>query len=73
MWAVGSRWDSCCSQCPPELLLGDVALRDMVSGCSGDGLGLDWVTFEFYSNLDDSTIPSPSPDTLLPGRAAGSE
>ena len=36
---------------------GDVALRDVVSGGhGGDGLGLDWVTFEVFSNLHDSMM-----------------
>jgi len=32
---------------------GDVALRGMVSGHGGDGLGLDLVILEVFSNLDD--------------------
>jgi len=32
---------------------GDVALRDMVSGHGGDGLELDLVILEIFSNLND--------------------
>ena len=35
---------------------GDVTLRDVVSGHGGDGLGLDWMTVETFSNLSDSVI-----------------
>lgn len=31
---------------------GEVALRDVVSGCGGDGLGLDSGILEVFSNLD---------------------
>jgi len=34
----------------------DVALRDVVSGHGGDGLGLDWMFLVVFSNLDDSEI-----------------
>ena len=34
----------------------DVALRDVVSGHGGDGLGLDWMILVVFSNLDDSEI-----------------
>ena len=30
---------------------GDVALRDVVSGHGGDGLGLDWMILAVFSNL----------------------
>ena len=33
---------------------GDVALRDMVSGHGGDGLGLGLGILEVFSNLNDS-------------------
>ena len=33
---------------------GDVALRDVVSSHGGDGLGLDWMILEVFSNLNDS-------------------
>ena len=33
---------------------GDVALRDMVRGHNGDGLGLDWVISVVFSNLNNS-------------------
>ena len=33
---------------------GDVALRDVVSGHGGGGLGLDLVILEVFSNLNDS-------------------
>jgi len=33
---------------------GDVALRDVVSGHVGGGLGLDWVILEVFSSLNDS-------------------
>ena len=35
----------------------DVALRDVVSGHGGGGLGLDWMILEVFSNLNDSVIP----------------
>ena len=35
---------------------GDVALRDMASGHSGGGLGLDLVILEVFSNLSDCMI-----------------
>ena len=35
---------------------GDVALRDMVSGHGGDGMGLDLGVLEIFSNLNDSVI-----------------
>ena len=35
---------------------GDVALRDMVSGHGGDGMGLDLGVLEVFSNLNDSVI-----------------
>ena len=34
----------------------DVALRDMVSGHGGDGLGLDLGIIELFSNFDNSMI-----------------
>ena len=34
----------------------DVALRDMVGGHGGDGLGLDMGISEVFSNLSDSVI-----------------
>jgi len=34
----------------------DVALRDMVSGHGGDGLGLNVMIIEVFSNLNDSMI-----------------
>ena len=36
---------------------GDVALRDVVSGHGGMGLGLELVILEVFSNLNDSMIP----------------
>ena len=33
---------------------GDVALRDVVSGHGGDGLGLDWIILVVFSNVYDS-------------------
>ena len=35
---------------------GDVALRDMVSGHGGNGMGLDYGVLEIFSNLNDSVI-----------------
>ena len=35
---------------------GDVALRDVVSGHGGGGLGLDWVILVVFSNLNVSMI-----------------
>ena len=35
---------------------GDVALRDVVGGHAGDGLGLDLIISEAFSNLNDSMI-----------------
>ena len=35
---------------------GDVALRDVVSGHGGDGLGLDWMILEVFSNVNDFII-----------------
>ena len=35
---------------------GDVVLRDTVYGHGGNGLGLDLVIFELFSNLNDSMI-----------------
>ena len=36
---------------------GDMSLRDMVSGHGGgNGLGLDWMIVEVFSNLNDSMI-----------------
>ena len=35
---------------------GDEALRDMVSGHNGDGLELDRIISEVFSNLNDSMI-----------------
>ena len=35
---------------------GDVALRNMISGHGGDGLGLDLVILQLFSNLNDSVI-----------------
>mgnify|MGYP001855906276 CR=1 FL=1 len=35
---------------------GDVALRDVVSGHGGGGLGLDQVILGIFSNLNDSMI-----------------
>ena len=46
---------------PPKQVFkncGDVALRDMVSGHGGDGLGLNLVFSEVFSNLNDSVIQS---------------
>ena len=34
---------------------GDVALRDVSVGTVGDGLGLDWLILEVFSNLNGST------------------
>ena len=34
----------------------DVALRDVASGHGGDGLGLDCMVLEVFSNLNDSMI-----------------
>lgn len=39
-----------------EFLRVDVALRDVVGGHGGDGLGLDLVTSEVSSDLNDSMI-----------------
>jgi len=39
---------------------GDVALRDTVSGCGGDGLGSDSMILEVFSNFNDSTISHPN-------------
>ena len=39
---------------------GDVALRDVVSGHGGGGLGLDLVILELFSNLNDCMLLSPS-------------
>ena len=36
---------------------GDVALRDVVSGHGGGGLGLDLGTLVVFSNLNNSMIP----------------
>ena len=36
---------------------GDVALRDMVSGHGGGGLGLDLMILVVFSNLNDSMSP----------------
>ena len=36
--------------------LGDVALRDVVGGHGGSGLGLELVTLAVFSNLNDSVI-----------------
>jgi len=33
-----------------------VALRDVVSGHGEDGLGLDWMVLDVFSNLNDSMI-----------------
>ena len=35
---------------------GDMALRDMVSRHGGDGLGVDFIILEVFSNLNDSVI-----------------
>ena len=35
---------------------GNVALRDVVSGHGGGGMGLDWVILEVFSNLNDPTV-----------------
>ena len=35
---------------------GDVALRDIVSGHGGDGLGLDLMILEVFSSLNNSVI-----------------
>jgi len=35
---------------------GEVALRNMISGHGGDGLGLDLGILELFSNLNDSVI-----------------
>ena len=35
---------------------GDVALRDIVSGHGGGGLGLDWMILAVLSSLNDSVI-----------------
>jgi len=34
-----------------EVFKEGVALRDVVSGRSGDGLGLDWMILELFSSL----------------------
>ena len=46
------------SVCPPLQVLNrrvDVALRDVVSGCGGDGFMLE-LNLEVFSNLSDSVI-----------------
>ena len=35
---------------------GDVALRDVVSGHGGDGLGLNWMILVVFASLNDSVI-----------------
>ena len=35
----------------------DVVLKDMVSGCGVDGLGLDLMILVVFSNLNDSMSP----------------
>ena len=39
----------------------DVALRDMVGGHSGGGLGLGWMILEVFLSLNDSTREAPTP------------
>lgn len=43
---------------------GDVALRDAVSGHGGDGLGLDLVILEVFSNFNGSTVLKLSSSSL---------
>ena len=38
---------------------GDVAMRDMVNGHGGNGLGLDLMILELFSNLNDSMTSIP--------------
>ena len=44
---------------------GDVALRDVGSGHSGGGLGLDWVIFKAFSSLTESMIPRKQTGNLM--------
>ena len=45
---------------------GDVALRDVVSECGGDGLGLGLVILEVFPNLRDSMFILVTQPNFLP-------
>lgn len=52
------KFHGCCCLLRPSLVkwkeCGDVALEDAVGGCGGDGLGLDLVILDVFSDLHDS-------------------